>query len=83
MDYTSNLQDYQIPVNAFKGFYQIELEKYWSINYIPLRNWYNPLKTKTLKYHFLGDIINKLDLINFIGHIDHKLNTLILKLCHG
>jgi hypothetical protein len=66
MDYTSNLQDYQIPVNAFKGFYRVEPEKNWSVNYIPLRNWYNPLKTKTLKYHFLGDIINKLDLIYLI-----------------
>jgi hypothetical protein len=66
MDYTSTLQDYQIPINAFKGFYQVEPEKNWSVNYIPLRNWYNPLKTKILKYHFLGDIISKLDLINLI-----------------
>jgi hypothetical protein len=52
MDHTSNLQDYQILVNAFKGFYQLEPEKNWSLNYISLRNWYNSLKTKTLKYHF-------------------------------
>jgi hypothetical protein len=35
-------------------------------NYIPLRNWYNPLKNKILKYHFLGDVISKLNLINLI-----------------
>jgi hypothetical protein len=66
MDHTSNLEDNQILVNAFKGFYRVEPEKNWSINYIPLRNWYNPLKTKILKNHFLGDIISKLDLINLI-----------------
>jgi hypothetical protein len=66
MDHTSNLQDYQIPVKAFKGFFRVEPEKNWSLNYIPFRNWYNPLKRKIVKYYFLGDIVSRLELINLI-----------------
>jgi hypothetical protein len=66
MDHTSNLQDYQILVNAYKGFYRVEPEKNWNLNYIPLRTRYNHLKRKNVKYYFLGSIISKLELINLI-----------------
>jgi hypothetical protein len=52
MDYISNHYDYQILVDAFKGFYQVEHEKNLSVNYISLRNWYNPLKKKLLNAIF-------------------------------
>jgi hypothetical protein len=66
MDHTSNLQDYQIPINAFKGFYQVEHEKNWNLNYIPLKTLHNPLKIKNVKYYFLGSIVSRLELINLI-----------------
>jgi hypothetical protein len=35
MDYTSNLQDYQIPINAFKDFHQVKPKENWSVIIFP------------------------------------------------
>jgi hypothetical protein len=72
MDPTSKY--HQNLIDAFNGFYKIEVEKDSEKIYIPLRDWFKPLKSKTTKTfktknpksYFLNDIISKLDLIKLL-----------------
>jgi hypothetical protein len=66
MDQASEVSEYQLPINAYEGCYQLRVNKDLILNCKFIKNGNSSFEIKPFRYHFLGKIVSKINLINLI-----------------